>query len=295
MKNKVNLLIIGTQKAGTTSLYEYLKQHTDIYFPDIKEIAYFVDDASYKKGDAYYHSFFTKVGNEKIIASAYVHMLSSHKAPERVKKYNAAMKFIVMLREPASRAYSAYNYALKKGWEDEKNSFEKTILLEQERMRKEQYNLMYFENGKYHKHLSYWMKYFPRENFLIIKDTELKNDRQKVLKKVFEFLQIDPNEPINTSKEFNKAGIVRSKSLHAFLLNKNSLIKKFLSALLPRKSQVWIRANIIAKLIKFNEIDKEYDALDENIALTLEQVYKDDLNCLERDFYINFKNPANKS
>ena len=106
---KVNLLVIGTQKAGTTSLYEYIRQHPDIYFSDVKEVTYFVEDALYSKGEDYYHSFFTKIENEKIIASSYVHMLPCKKCPGRVKEYNPDMKFIVMLREPVSRAYSAYN------------------------------------------------------------------------------------------------------------------------------------------------------------------------------------------
>ena len=69
MKRKVNLLIIGAQKAGTTSLYQYIKQHPDVYFSEIKEITYFVVDKYYQKGIEYFHSFFSKYNNEKIIAS----------------------------------------------------------------------------------------------------------------------------------------------------------------------------------------------------------------------------------
>ena len=57
---KVNTMIIGVQKTGTTSLYEYMRQHSEVCFSEIKEITYFVDDEFYEKGESYLHSFFNK-------------------------------------------------------------------------------------------------------------------------------------------------------------------------------------------------------------------------------------------
>ncbi len=258
VNNKVNLLIIGTQKAGTTSLYQYIRQHEDIYFSDVKEVTYFVEDELYKKGEGYYQSFFQKYNGESVVASAYVHMLPCTKCPERVRKYNPNMKFIVMLRDPINRAYSAYNFAIKNGWENKKNSFEETIGLEKNRVEKEEYDLMYFENGQYYKHIKCWQESFPKENFLLIRDTELKNNSEEVLKKIFLFLGIrDCSARIDVSKEFNRAGVARSSLLHSFLTNKNLVVKKILGCLLPAKLRVWIRMNVIKKIILFNQIDKE--------------------------------------
>jgi hypothetical protein len=289
MNKKVNLLILGTQKAGTTSLYEYIRQHHDIYFSDVKEVTYFVEDKLYQKGEDYYHSFFTKVTNEKIIASAYVHMLSCKEAPLRVKQYNKDMKFIIMLREPVSRAYSAYNYAIKNGWENEKNSFEDTITLEPERIKNKQFDLMYFENGMYYKHIKRWQEYFPKENFLLIKDTDLRNDPKEVLKKVFQFLNIENDENIDTSKEFNKAGVVRSKILQSFLLKKDSTFKSMVGRLLSRNLRVWVRANVLKKIYQFNQIDQHYNELDENLKNKLSEYFRSDLKALKDQFEIEFK------
>jgi hypothetical protein len=49
-------LVCGAMKSGTTALYEYLKQHPDIYMSDTKETGYF--DVSYGKGAGWYSSFF---------------------------------------------------------------------------------------------------------------------------------------------------------------------------------------------------------------------------------------------
>ena len=186
MKGKVNLLIIGAQKAGTTSLYYYLKQHPSIYFSEVKEVNYFAIDEFYKRGVKYYHSFFPNHKNQKIIASAYVHMLPDPKCPERVKEYNPDMKFIVMLRDPMKRAISAYKYAIQNNWEKEEISFTKAFDLESERLKsdKPNYDNMYFYNGLYYHHLSNWMKHFPKENFIILKDTDLKHNPEQVLSSI---------------------------------------------------------------------------------------------------------------
>jgi len=289
MNKKVNLLILGTQKAGTTSLYEYIRQHTDIYFSDVKEVTYFVEDDLYKKGEEYYHSFFMNVINEKIIASAYVHMLPCKKCPQRVKQYNPDMKFIVMLREPVSRAYSAYNYAIKNGWEDENNSFEDTIELEKDRIKKEEYDLMYFENGMYYKHIKYWQEFFPKENFLLIKDSDLKNNVSDVLQKIFAFLEIDETQNIDTSKEYNKAGVVRFKWLQKFLLDKDSTIKKLIGNLLSTKLKVWIRANILKKIYAFNQVDKKNSSLNKNTIEKFKNIFAEDSKRLKKEFGIDFK------
>jgi len=289
MNRKVNLLILGTQKAGTTSLYEYIRQHTNIYFSDVKEVTYFVNDELYRLGEDYYHSFFSRVKSEEIIASAYVHMLPCRKCPERVRDYNPDMKFIIMLREPVDRAYSAYNYAIKNGWEDIRNSFEDTLFLEKERLKEEKYDLTYFENGKYHKHIKHWMSFFPKENFLLIKDTELKGSPKEVLEKIFSFLGIENQaNSIDTSREYNKAGVVRSKRLQAFLLNKNSKIKKIVGTLLPREYKVWIRANILKKIYSINQIDKENRKLPLSSRRKIEKVFEQHNSNLRKEFGIVF-------
>ena len=190
MKKKVNLLIIGAQKAGTTSLYEYIKQHPDVYFSEIKEITYFVVDKYYQKGIEYFHSFFSKYSSEKIIASSYVHMLPSLDAPERVLEYNKDMKFIIMLRDPVSRAYSAYNYAKQNGWENDNISFIDSLESESMRKNNNQIDLLYFYNGLYSSHIDNWTSRFLSTQFLIITDTELRNDSKNVLSRVTSFLNI---------------------------------------------------------------------------------------------------------
>ncbi|MBO9699277.1 MAG: sulfotransferase domain-containing protein [Sporocytophaga sp.] len=289
---KVNTIIIGTQKSGTTSLYYYLKQHPDIYFSEVKEITYFDNDKFYEKGINYFHSFFPNFKNQKIIATADVHLLPSATAPGRVFKYNPNIKIIVLLREPVDRAYSAFNYAKKNGWENSEISFLKSLEKEEEirnnkgLIRKN--DLLYFWNGLYHHHLTNWFKYFPKDSFFIFKDEELRNNGYIKIKELFQFLGISENQEINTSKEYNKAGNVKSKFIQKYILSKGSPSKKFIGSILPSKIKVFIRSKVFKKLIELNKIDKENEPLQAQDRVKARQYFRDDLLKLKEELSITF-------
>jgi len=287
MKGKVNLLIIGTQKAGTTSLYYYLKQHPSIYFSEVKEVNYFAIDEFYKRGVKYYHSFFPNHKKQEIIASAYVHMLPNPKCAERVKEYNPDMKFIVMLRDPIKRAISAYKYAIQNHWEKEDVSFTKAFELESERLNSENpnYDITYFYDGLYYKHLSNWMNHFPKKNFIIIRDTDLKNNPEQVLSSIFEFLNIDKEKKIDFSRNYNEAGEVRFKYLQGLLVTGTPMINKIFGVILPRRFKLYILSRALPWLRRLNSTNKtsEKPSKSESIGLDINA----DNNSAIKSYFIN--------
>ena len=290
MKNhKVNFLIIGAQKAGTTSLFNYLKQHPDIYFSEVKEVTYFVFDHLYNKGEKYYHSFFPNYKNQKAIGSAYVHMLPCAKCPQRVFAYNPAMKFVVILRNPIDRAYSSYYYALKNSWEKPEISFSDAFQIEKERITAENYDLTYFYNGLYHQHLSNWIKYFPRENFLILTQQELKSGTDKTMTKIFNFLGVE-NMLVDTNKKYNVASDVHSKSLQKLMLDKENKLVRMLGNIIPQKTKVFIRSKVFPLVYRANvkENEEPVKPLDEKTRKTLSAYFENDLALLKKDFGITY-------
>ena len=60
-----NFYILGAAKAGTTTLYELLEQHPQVYMPYDKEPAYYCDDEYYAKGEAWYLRTFFGQAAEK--------------------------------------------------------------------------------------------------------------------------------------------------------------------------------------------------------------------------------------
>lgn len=286
---KANTFIIGSQKAGTTSLYRYLAQHPDVYFSEVKEVTYFVDNEHYEKGVEWYHDFFNKHSSEPIIASSFVHMLVDDNAPERLFKYNPDSKIIICLREPVSRAHSAFHYAIKNGWESEETSFEDCLTreLDASTMPITRYHdRNYFHNGLYHHHINQWLKYFPREQITLVKDTDLRHQGSEVLSKIFSFLGIKNHTEIDTSKEFNKAGKVRSKNLQKLILNKESKFKLMLRKSLPKPLRVWLLGNVVSKMESMNRVDQVNPEFDKKM---FNQFFEEDLRKLREDFGITFE------
>lgn len=289
MNKKVDFLIIGTQKAGTTSLFQYLIQHPEIYFSEIKEVNYFVFDQFYAKGEKYYHSFFSKYSHQKVIGSAYVHMLPCEKSIDRVLHYNPHMKFIVLLRNPIDRAISSFEYAKRNSWEDSNTSITEAINLEKERLQQEEYDLTYFFNGLYNLHLNKWMKKFPKENFIILKQEDLHQSPQQTAESLFKFLQVS-NQLIDTSTKYNVASGVHHKNLQKIMLSKKNLMGKIMGHLLPQKAKIYIRSKIFPIIYKANtkEIKVSKVVLTEKEKEILQHYFKDDLLELNKNFNIHY-------
>ncbi|NPA36355.1 MAG: sulfotransferase domain-containing protein, partial [Chlorobi bacterium] len=225
--NKVNTLIIGAGRSGTTTLSKLMENHPNICFSKIKEVHYFSISDLYKRGDDYFHSFFSDCKNKQIIASADTYLLPAYNAIKRIKNYNPEMKIIVMLRNPVDRAYSSYNYSVNYGYHNSYENFTDSINkeenIENETDIVKLNNLGHFYCSLYYKHLERWMSELPAENFLFLTINELKNSTDTFNSKLSEFLGITPfNDNSTGSKKHNANAIPRNKTVEQFLLNREN-------------------------------------------------------------------------
>src|SRR3982750_3475417 len=126
---KVNFVIGGTQKGGTSALDSFLRQHPQICLPnDLKEVHFFdreemfrTDKPDYDK----YHAHFRPCPQHLAIGEASPIYMYWNAAPPRIRAYNADMKWILMLRNPVDRAYSAWTMERNRG--AEQLSFEEAV------------------------------------------------------------------------------------------------------------------------------------------------------------------------
>lgn len=201
-----NFLIIGTQRGGTTSLYNCLVQHPRIRGSSLKEVHYF--DLNHRKGPLWYRSHFPlsfSLGGEvKILTGeASPYYLFHPLVPERVHQVLPQVKLIVMLRNPVERAISHYHYMVSLG--AERLPLEEAIAREPLRLAGESVRIRedphykstnhrrygYLSRGLYYDQLRNWMGPFAREAFLILSSEEFFRDCRRVLKRVYEFLGLD--------------------------------------------------------------------------------------------------------
>ena len=200
MTNIPYFLIIGAQKCGTTSLYNYLLDHPQIVSATTKEVHFF--DFNFAQGwDWYLRHFPAPVGGGKFITGeASPYYLFHPLVPERVGGLLPRVKLIVLLRNPAERAWSHYHHEVRLGFEslpfEEAMDAETARLAgEVEKMRLDahyySYNhqhYTYLARGIYVEQLQRWMELFPRNQFLILKTEDLEANPEAVVSETLKFL-----------------------------------------------------------------------------------------------------------
>ncbi|ASJ08228.1 hypothetical protein A3L11_02890 [Thermococcus siculi] len=189
-----NFLVCGTMKGGTTSLYYYLREHPEIYLPTKEEIHFF--DLHFGRGIGFYKKYFADVrkGHKAVGEVTPDYMYLEH-IPELIHETIPDVKLIFILRNPVDRAYSHYWHAVTK-WGVEYLPFERAIEAEPERISRGTAHHRYYsylDRGKYALQLKRFRKYFDDDQMLVLITEEFKRDPVESLKRVFEFLGVDPN------------------------------------------------------------------------------------------------------
>lgn len=230
-----NFIVIGAAKAGTTSLYQYLNQHPQIYMSPVKEPRYFAPEyyttyfkRSYRNEGRRpamslqeYKSLFQDVVEETAIGEASTEYLTIPESAKRIKQLIPNAKIIAVLRNPAERAFSAYCYHVRDGRET--LSFEEA--LKQEWRRKEegwQIGWLYREGGFYYRGLREYYRCFNRDRIKVLLWEDLKFDTEATCQNVFNFLGIE-HLPIHNLCEFNKSSVPRSRAINRFILKNQRL------------------------------------------------------------------------
>ena len=200
-----HFLIIGTSKAGKYSVLSYLNQHHEISagFKDHAGVHYF--DGSFEINSiSWYRSHFpTKISKFKIVGEAPGTYLTNPSAPTRIKKVLPNVKLINFFRNPVNRAYSAYNHAVRYGWEH--SSFENAIEAEIERMNLLKDNsdmkinnensvnylqFSYLRHGLYADNLENWFDEFEENQFRHYSTEELDDNYDEIMNSLFTFFGI---------------------------------------------------------------------------------------------------------
>lgn len=200
---KPNFLIVGAAKAGTTSLYAYLKQHPAIFMPRWKELSLLIGDPygplHQVKKEKYYYQVFIPAKNEKAIGEASTSYLFDPDAPRLIKEKLGMVRIVIVLRDPVSMAYSLYNHQLRKEGETI-TSFERALSAERLRyndpgFRKRCYgwhaNYYYFLRGLYYHQVKRYLTTFGQENVLIHLFDDLVRDPVAVSQRTYHFLGVD--------------------------------------------------------------------------------------------------------
>ena len=206
MRGWPSVLLLGAQKGGTTSLFNYLVQHPQVRAPFAKEIHYF--DLHYGEGDSWYRGRFPlarNLGGGALTLDASPYYLVHPQAPARAARLLPEVKLIALLRNPVDRALSHHQHEVR--GRRETLSFADAIEAEGERLAGEEARLAadpayysynhhrysYLLRGQYLEQLRRWMDHFARSQLLVLQSEWLFRDPAAATAAVHEFLGLPPH------------------------------------------------------------------------------------------------------
>jgi Sulfotransferase domain len=220
-------LVIGAAKSGTTSLFSYLGQHPGIILPVTKEVNYLSHPGNFLRGENWYRAHFPKrkyldrlsvrLGYRVLTGEATPSMYINSYAVNASELLPTA-KLVVILRNPIDRAYSHYRHQ-RRTIPSEKMDFWDALQAEPERIAADilanQYeqekrcrNLRrfgYSYKGKYIDQIEHWLRFFPREQMLIVPFERLEKNPGVLCNNICEFLGLPPYE-LGDTRPLNIAG-----------------------------------------------------------------------------------------
>jgi hypothetical protein len=206
---KPSFIIIGAQRAGTTSLYNYLCEHPAILPARRKEVHFF--NRNFAHGTQWYWAQFPawiehrdRWGKRTLTGESTPAYVFHPLAAQRVRQTLPDVKLIVLLRNPVDRAFSHYRHGLREGYES--LPFGEALALEsartdpiRQRMKADPdyYDADYLfysyrARGIYADQLARWFDVFPREQFLIDTSEAFYADPAAVMNDTFAFLSVSP-------------------------------------------------------------------------------------------------------
>lgn len=247
---KPNLFILGVQKCGTTTLAEILASHPEVFVPSVKETYFFCDESKFARGvDWYLNEFYAakKATQAEFFTDATPFYLASPEALQRIAAFSSPdTRFIVILRDPVKRAYSAYWY--QKRLDTEPLSFGEALDAEAGRIaqarsaRGRWWRHAYVEVGRYATHLTHAIDILGRERLLVLTEQAL-IDTDRTAARISEHVGL--RTPLAWPQHHaNPASMPRFRWLqHA--VNRDSWLKRLLQSVTPREARSALGTRIL--------------------------------------------------
>ncbi len=182
-------IIIGAMKCGTSSLYHYLSLHPEVFMArarkSTKTIHFFTTEKNYRKGIQWYESLFAPPTPERFKAygeasGTYTKFPIFTGAPENMHRHVPNIKLIYLVRDPVSRIISHYRHKEIEGYNKKSLTEELSNL-----------NSNLVQTSMYYRQISRYLKFFSKEQIMIVSTEQMKKNRRAVLQNIFSFTGVE--------------------------------------------------------------------------------------------------------
>jgi hypothetical protein len=243
-----NFIVIGAARSGTTSFFEYLRLHPEIYMAPAKELIFFWE--RWHLGIDWYESQFAGAGDAKAIGEAspgYTIYPARRGVAERIARTLPDVKLIYLMRDPVARIHS--NYKFRYALATENRPINEALVSDPTYMWMSSYALQINE----------YLRFFDRSRILLLLNEDLRDRREATLQKTFSFLGVDDTwEPPNIATEYNPPRPMRPRP--AFRLLGDAIIRtrllfgwEYAPAQLPERLRPYISKPIDPALMRMSD------------------------------------------
>lgn len=284
-ERRPDFFIVGAPKCGTTAMNDYLRQHSQIFMPKVKDLTFFGQDLQFRRPRISYErylSLFSEANEELRLGETSVWYLYSKQAAEEIKAFSPAASIIVMLRNPVDMLYAQHSEFLH-NCNEEIEHFEAALAAEEERklgrcLPKKAHlveGLFYRDTVKYAEQIGRYFEAFGRENVHVIIFDDFQRDTNSVFTETLAFLGVDtdfrPQFPrVNSNK------VPRSRRLQKLIVAPPLLLKRSLDAILPSR----LNGHFLPYLRRLNTRYAERPPLEPAIRKRLQLEFKSEVKRL---------------
>jgi Sulfotransferase domain len=213
---KLEFIIPGAQKCGTTALHYFLQKHPQITLGDRQEMHFFDTDEFFAPEPVDYeplHRHFPPVAKGMVAGDCTPHYMHYEPAMERIWNYNPQIKLIILLRNPIERAFAQWN--MQRFKRREPLDFLDAVKGEPTRTAEnalQARRFSYVSRGFYAQQLERVFQFFPRDQVMVIKSELFRANNRETLNSIFRFLGLPPLRRIR-SKDRNIVPYERAMTL----------------------------------------------------------------------------------
>jgi len=200
-----DFMIVGAAKSATTTLYEYLFRHPDVYLTTPKEPEFFSRDSVYERGADWYAELYAGVRDGQVCGEAsttYTRYPLTPDVPGRIARYAPEVKFIYIMRHPIDRAFSHYKHTMRHGVT---MTFEEGWASRDDIYRGWD-GRAYTECSKYLMQIEQYLRHFPRESFLFLFYEDIIASPATVLEACQEFLGLEVRDVVGEGELHSNVG-----------------------------------------------------------------------------------------
>jgi hypothetical protein len=282
MKDKLDFLLIGAGKSGTNTIFQYLKRNPKIFIPEEKELPFFNKDATKEDYKRFIITHYNFSSNGVLIGKLTPTYMGDERIPERIYLLDPKIRLICILRNPIDRSFSYYRM-LKlssknlKGFDSLVDWQINNADIVRENLQNYKPSETFLIRSEYGRILSNYLRFFTKEQLLIVFTEELERSPESVIDKILLHIGLQQGfRPSNLGRRYFQGGKIRFPKLLPFIRKVKAL--RTIYHFFPKQQRI--------RLIKWYQkefnISATIEFIDEKARSELKDFFNEDVMQLKK-------------